>query len=298
MAEPRAAEWISRLSKGRPKPRAYLDARAALEARVGPQGVRRYLEVFFAFIRRSYPNHNARAFYTEATKPMWRSGVTSGLGAELDRIDGRLALQREFFDLARRGQLAVTSLRARPESDYYTRNPRVGRALTEHDKAAQWIAAGSPNKAADTARYLAVLQELTLQIDIDDDTRRLVEAGDVTPAAFGSFAFVQALHGRVYGPSAPALRSTHPVKYPSTVGGEYLVERLYRDTVIPRQSMLPDHFWTNWALYFAGMVGAAQPFADGNKRAMHTLYAAVVLATLDRFVAPTTAFENRLLAME
>lgn len=297
MAVPTVADWIRGLEQGAAGA-PFRDARAALEARIGRLLVDRYLQLVFDHLHtKVFPGKNARSFYRDATSPTWRAGIEAALDHELRTIDGRIELHDELLDRARRGQLAVTSIRAEPEASYVTLPSSVPAQLAAYDKAAQWIAKGSRNKDLDRRKYIAALQTTTVPLPAGVDTIDKVQDLRLRPSDFGDRTLVRMVHRGVYGLSLPSLRFGQPINYPSTVGGGFLVDRLFAGPPFPSQSMRPQDFWTNWALYFAATIGAAQAFEDGNKRTVHAYYAAIVLQTLGTFVAPKASFEARLFAM-
>lgn len=300
---PNAQEWLRQVLEKRPANGEFRQARSQLEAVVGVPEARAFLEACFDEMYKA--NGEAQKLkpkdvYKLATGRKWQSSVAGLVEHELALITGRIALRAEFFAKASLGQLAVRGNLLRPESEYYGPTAGLSGIEVERDKAAQWITKLSPNRATHSNWARAVLRTHALHPNPRPSPPHGIEDGrGVTPATFGSVDYLRQLIVIIGGDDGHRMQHVVSLgsKYPSSWGGLHLVEQLYATTNIPAQQLPSLQYWTNWAMFFGGMVGAAQPFRDGNKRLFHTLYAAIVLYGTGRFVAPTLDFENSLLKM-
>ncbi|QDT14262.1 hypothetical protein [Alienimonas californiensis] len=86
--------------------------------------------------------------------------------------------------------------------------------------------------------------------------------------------------------------------YPSTVGGRYLVERMFQTVSNPvgRPAVGNDR-WKGIAMFYMAAIVTAQAFTDANKRAGHAAYAIILIKGLGDFHAPTVRVENALFQM-
>jgi hypothetical protein len=100
-------------------------------------------------------------------------------------------------------------------------------------------------------------------------------------------------------PSAGLFRPTNVsgAKYPSSVGGFVLLQKVMGDfsrrTVPGRGSAA----WEDWALYLFGAIMASQGFTDGNKRVARLAYAIMISSGVVDFRAMNDAYGSRLASM-
>lgn len=110
-------------------------------------------------------------------------------------------------------------------------------------------------------------------------------------------ALLDSIHARIF-PNAPSFRSANPaLPYPSSVGGRYLLERIFQVTAEAVWPLPGNIWWLDVALFFMGAIGTVQGYSDGNKRAARLAYAIILLRGRHPFVAPTPDVEADLFQM-
>jgi hypothetical protein len=110
-------------------------------------------------------------------------------------------------------------------------------------------------------------------------------------------ALLDGIHARIF-PNAPSFRSANPaLPYPSSVGGHYLLERIFQQTAEAVWPLPGNIWWLDVALFFMGAIGTVQGYSDGNKRAARLAYAIILLRGRHPFVAPTPEVEADLFQM-
>jgi hypothetical protein len=87
------------------------------------------------------------------------------------------------------------------------------------------------------------------------------------------------------------------VKYPSSIGGSFLLRWMMKMTgggFLPKKG---DERWVDLALFYLGAIITVQAFSDGNKRVARTAYALLMVNGGVEFRAPSVKFENDLAQM-
>lgn len=100
-------------------------------------------------------------------------------------------------------------------------------------------------------------------------------------------------------PSAGLFRPTNfsGVKYPSSVGGFVLLQKVMTDFGGRRVPGRGDAAWEDWALYLFAAIMTTQGFTDGNKRVARLAYAIMIASGAVDFRAMTDNFGSRLASM-
>lgn len=99
--------------------------------------------------------------------------------------------------------------------------------------------------------------------------------------------------------SPPPYRGPNPApKYPSSFGGRFLLDFIFKLTAGLRWPARGDGKWDDYALFYLGAIVAVQGFTDGNKRVGKLAYAITLLRSGRSFRAPTIQLENDLYQLE
>lgn len=85
--------------------------------------------------------------------------------------------------------------------------------------------------------------------------------------------------------------------YPSSIGGTYLLRKIFTTGTGMGWPAQGDTKWEDWAMYFFAAIMNVQAFPDGNKRIARTVYVLMMISGGIPFKAPTDALAKKLAAM-
>ncbi|MES2187879.1 MAG: hypothetical protein V4505_25230 [Pseudomonadota bacterium] len=217
------------------------------------------------------------------------------IGGDLMKVKDRESYVMRMLAQAKNAELsaAMADGKTRPEAEYYT--PPVFVAGPGAPPIPPWPAKWIARDAA--------IGWLTQGLHSGAERFRSVIEENLKPGfPLGSNpAFVNQLWNLLVGYDASVPRSRapsiQPVPYPSSMGGTYLLKRIFEMTageVWPAQG---DAAWYDWALFFFGAMMTVQGFPDGNKRVCRTVYALILLCGGVPFKAPTDKYGAKLAGM-
>jgi hypothetical protein len=262
-----------------------MDSYKALEGVVGAMNATTLIGVIFE--DRVRPPNNTLIF-PAATEALQKEGFSEIFKDERNRIIGRQQYLEGLWKRALGGQLRF-QLTASAEPDSYYKSPGnlSGRTL-ELEKARQWVVKslkGNSNPVlAMLAKYVYMNQPQALGQD-DAILRDIYRNVVVDPSP------------QKPPPWRGPVTADRSVKYPSSIGGSFLLRWMMNMTGHGFMPQKGDERWIDIALFYLGAIITVQAFADGNKRVARTAYAIVMVNSGVEFVAPNVKFENDLAQM-
>ena len=205
---------------------------------------------------------------------------------EYERINARKFEISRLLALAKQGRLSWKLQRNKlPRRQYFAPQPHLAGFSESLEQAFKWITHSWTGSAVAGEKIRTALLDYG------------------TPPANGcplgmDYRIIKDVHSRITS-NAPAYRppSIQPVKYPSSVGGMYLLQHIFQMTSNIRWPEQGDEKWVDFALFFLGAIVTVQGFSDGNKRAGRTAYGIIMTKSGVDFAAPSVAFENELYNM-
>jgi len=209
------------------------------------------------------------------------------LHAECDQIAGTRAHVSSLIEEASAGQLHQRlegMIEPEPTPDRKERrNPPPPGIAGEIIKAANWISRSIHGNRKDL-----VLASLN---------RHVHQSAHEGPLGKSPKLLDQIYTEIVEG--APKYRGPNPENaYPSSGGGRYLLEEMFRWTAEALWPMTGDRAWQDVALFYLGAIGTVQGFPDGNKRVARMAYAITLLKGGLPFIAPNSRLEAELIRMD
>ena len=240
--------------------------------------------IFDARVRESNPD-GRYILIAAGGRPEFAARIDGLLRTECTQIGEKRAHAAALLEAAKAGQLRGWLARmAEPEANYTrTRAGRPGTAPErEVAKACDWIARSIHGDGR--------------QRVLDALTRHVLTAPK--GAALGPTpGLLDRIHAEVVT-DAPRVRSPNATTaYPSSVGGRFLLERIFQWTASAEWPDPGDDQWQDIALFYLGAVATVQGYTDGNKRAARMAYAVTLLKGKRPFTAPSPALESELIRM-
>jgi hypothetical protein len=257
-----------------------------------------------AFLDLVYDTLNERG----ALKGCTDEAVGDLMTIESGQVNSRRAYVDSLWNRARVRALKPELTRdVMPRSDYYREDLLHGVAHGKEWKAVEhpgpsgkaearkqavfWICRRSPedDKPVELQKVRAILKQYIPDTDTD---------GVLGPCLGRSSQVIRHIHKEVCpGVKGQRLEWAGAVRYPSTIGGDYLLDYIFQQTAGVRWPPFQDPHWVDAALFFLGAIGTVQSFKDGNKRVARIAYAIVLIKAGFVFKAPTPDLETRLFDM-
>jgi hypothetical protein len=222
-------------------------------------------------------------------RPAYPARIDGFLQAECTQIRDKRAYVDKLLEAAMAGLLrGALAEMTEPETHYvlprkHRRNaPPIRAAELEIMKAADWVARSLQDDGKN-----AVLESLT----------RHVLTAPAGVALGRTPQLLDQIHAEVVR-DPPRVRSPNSTTtYPSSVGGRFLLELIFKWTSTATWPAPGDAQWQDAALFYMGAVATVQGYPDGNKRAGRMAYAVTLLKGKHPFIAPNPALERALIRM-
>lgn len=247
---------------------------APLEALLGRPNVNTLLEIMF---QEQYKNFNkgggpvtpTSQFTVQSSfKGFLVEGVKDSLRLELERTNGKQNDVDELWSDALGGLLRGELKREMgPIQQHHKPAGMIDGRASEVSKAAQWTGSGNPALAS-IYKYVFVTPTIALGKD-DSIVQEIFQSWGEAPA---------------YRP--PNL-TDNTVKYPSSVGGRFLLRKIFEKVANQSWPAKGDARWADFALFFLGAIVQVQGLPDYNKRTARVAYAIVMVNSGLGFQAPS-----------
>jgi hypothetical protein len=235
--------------------------------------------------------------------------VDQMFAAEVNQINGKIGYVGTLLGQARngtlRGQLAIMT---RPVNTYFvgtTSTTWAAHVTSQLDATGGAAPTLDPNIEKDKA-YSWITDSWTgpgmdrVQTELDNALNAPAGGPPLGPNASMLQAIFQPVVANLASadnPMPPYRGPNFATSYPSSVGGNYLLNWIFTQTAATAWPPQGDDQWEDWALFYLGSIVTVQGFTDGNKRMGRLAYSIVLLKAGREFKAPTVALENQLYHM-
>lgn len=161
-------------------------------------------------------------------------------------------------------------------------------AMTDMEKAFRWVCNNWHQE--DREGIAGVWGALT----------QFAGGGGGVPALGPDDRMIKTIHQMIVSQPYPVpFRNVNPnASYPSSMGGNVLLKRIFADTAAAAFPPAGNDLWYDWALFYMAAVVTVQGFVDANKRTGRMAYAVVLVKGGVPFLAPNIELQNTLFKME